>query len=111
MFIERVMFCLEFGSEQAQVTCYLRMLKKDISQFVSTQRYDTLLEMQEAARRREIEIELQTREQRRTLAWLQLVLKQFKDTDSRFGGQRGCTCGKCGKVHQGACRSGSVCHK
>ena len=45
MFTERVMFCPEFASEQAQMTRYLRMLKADIRQFMSTQRYDTLLEL------------------------------------------------------------------
>ena len=58
MFTERAKFCPEFASEQAQMTRYLSMLKTDIYQFVSTQRCDTLLELQEAARRRELEIEL-----------------------------------------------------
>ena len=43
---------------------YLSMLKRDIRKFVSTQRFETFLELQEAARRRELEIELQLREQR-----------------------------------------------
>ena len=58
MFTERVMFFAEFASEQAQMTCYLHMLKTDIRQFIATQRCDTLLYLQEAARRRELEIEL-----------------------------------------------------
>ena len=58
MFTERAMFWPEFASEQSQMTRYLSMLKTDIRQFVSTQRCDTLLELQEAARRRELEIEL-----------------------------------------------------
>ena len=58
MFIERAMFFPEFASEQAQMTCYLSMLKTDIRQFVATQRCDTLLELQESAKRRELEIEL-----------------------------------------------------
>ena len=37
---------------------YLSMLKRDIRPFVSTQRCETLLELQEAARRRDLEIEL-----------------------------------------------------
>ena len=37
MFAERAMFCPEFASKQAQMTCYLIMLKMDIIQFVSTQ--------------------------------------------------------------------------
>ena len=59
MFTERSMFYLEFDtSKQAQMTRYLSMLKTEIGQFVSTQRYSSLLEMQEAARRRHIEIDL-----------------------------------------------------
>ena len=56
------MFCLEFASEQAQMTRYLSMLKTDIRQFVSTQRCDILLELQEAAGRRELQIEFQLKE-------------------------------------------------
>ena len=36
MFTERVMFCSEFASKQAQMTRYLIMLKTDVHQFVST---------------------------------------------------------------------------
>ncbi|XP_052626743.1 uncharacterized protein LOC128133384 [Lactuca sativa] len=50
MFTERAMFCPKFASEQAQMTRYMSMLKTDICQFVATQRCDTLLELQEAAR-------------------------------------------------------------
>ena len=62
MFTERAMFGSEFASEQAQMTCYLSMLKTDIQQFVATQRCEMLLDLQEAARRRELDIELQLRE-------------------------------------------------
>ena len=58
MFTERAMFCLEFASEQAQLTRYMSMLNNDNREFVPTQRCDTLLELQEAARRLELEIEL-----------------------------------------------------
>ena len=62
MFTERAMFCLEFaGSELAQMTRYLSMLKTDIKQFVSTKCYGSLLELKKAAMRRKIEMELQTR--------------------------------------------------
>ena len=53
MFTERDLFCPEFAaSDQAQMTRYLSMLKTDTSQVVSTQRYGTLVELQEAMRRR-----------------------------------------------------------
>ena len=56
MFAERAMFCPEFASEQAQMNCYLSMLKTDILQFVATQRCDTHLDLQEAARQCELEM-------------------------------------------------------
>lgn len=40
------------------MTSYLSMLKTDILQFVATQRCDTLLELQEATRWHELEIEM-----------------------------------------------------
>ena len=49
------------ASEQAQMTRYLSMLKTEIRHFVSTQHYSLLIEMQEVARRCEIEIDLYTR--------------------------------------------------
>ena len=62
MFTKRYMFCLEFVSEKSQMTRYLSMLKTDVRQFVATQRCDTLLDLQEATRRRELELELQLKE-------------------------------------------------
>ena len=45
MFTERAMFCLEFASEQDQMTRYLSMLKTNICQFVATQQCDTLMDL------------------------------------------------------------------
>ena len=57
------MFCPKFATlEKDQMTWYLSMLKTEIRQFVSTQRYGSLLNMQEATRQREIEIDLQMKE-------------------------------------------------
>ena len=62
MFTERALFCHEFvASEQAQMTQYLSMLKKEIHHLLSTQRYGTLVELHEAAKRWEIELEFQAR--------------------------------------------------
>ncbi|CAH1445284.1 unnamed protein product [Lactuca virosa] len=101
MFAERAMFCPKFASEQAQMTRYLSMLKTDIRQFVSTQRCDTLLELQETARRRELEIEQKLREQRQAPAHSQPAPKRSKTADTRTGGQQSRTCGKCGNGHFG----------
>ena len=90
---------------------YLSMLKRDIRQFVSTQRCETLLELQEAARRRDLEIELQLREQRKASSQSQPAPKWSKTVDSRLGDQSSRACGKCGKGHIGVCRSGGACHK
>ena len=46
------------------MTRYLSMLKTEIRQFVSIQHYGSLLELKEASGWHEIEIDLQTREQR-----------------------------------------------
>lgn len=112
MFIDRTLFCPEFAAcKQAQMTRYLSMLKKDIRQFVSTQHYGTLVELQEASRRREIELELHTREQRQGPMQSQPVANWFKVADVRSRSQKGRTCGKCDKVHEGPCRSTFGCHK
>ena len=86
------------------MTRYLSMPKMDIHQFVSTQCYGTLVELQEAASRQDIELELQTRERRQDPVQSQPAAKQFKAVDVRSGSQRGRTCGKCGKVHEGSCQ-------
>lgn len=86
------------------------MIKMDIRQFMSTQHYGSLLERQDATRRREIDIETQARELRQAPVQSQLVAKKFKPTDSRSGGQSGDTCGKCIKDHDGVCQSSSACH-
>ena len=112
MFTGRALFCPEFfATEQAQMTWYLSMLKMYILQFVSSQCYGTLVELQEAAGRREIDLELQVRERRQALVQTHPVAKRFKVTDVRSGSHRGHTCGKCRKVHEGPCRSNFGCHK
>ena len=106
MFTDIGMFCPKFAtSKQAQMTWYLSMLKTDIRQFVSTQRYGTIVELQEAVSRRKIKMELQVRKRRQALVQTQPVAKQFKLDYVRTRGQRGHTCGKCGRVHEGIFRS------
>ena len=46
---------------------------RDISKYMSTQCYGNLVELQEAARRREIEIELQEKELRQALVQSQPI--------------------------------------
>ena len=61
--------------------------------------------------RRELEIELQMREQRSAPTQSQLAPKRSKTVDSRTGGQQSRTCGKCGKSNSGVFCMGSGCHK
>ena len=98
MFTERAMFCSEFASEQSQMTRYLSILKTDIRQFVSTQRCDTLLELQEAANRWELEIKLQLREQRSAPVLSQPAPKRPKTADARTGVNRAALVGSVARV-------------
>lgn len=51
MFKERALFCPEYvASEQAQMSRYLRMLKKEIRECVSTQQHQALTEMHSSTR-------------------------------------------------------------
>ena len=83
---------------------------------MSNSTYHTFAELQANARKREIELETQAREEAesqrvdRRPAQFQPAAKRTKSADSRTGGSKGRTCGKCGKSHDGACRSGA-CYK
>ena len=58
MFHERAMFCPEHvSSEQARMSCYLSVLRRDIREFVANSSYQTFGELQANARKREIELE------------------------------------------------------
>ena len=101
MFHEKAMFCPEHVSiEQACMSRYLSILRRDIREFVANSSYSTLAKLQPNARRREIELELQTREDEeeswgrdRRPVQSQPATKRAKPTDSRVGGQKGRTCG------------------
>ena len=95
---------------------YLSILRRDIREFMANSTYQTFAELQANARKREIELETQTREEAesqgrdRRPVQSQPVAKWAKPADPRPGSQRGRTCGKCGKSHDGVCRAGS-CYK
>ena len=78
---------------------------------MSAQRCETLLELQEAARRRELEVELQLRELRQAPMQSQPAPKRSRTVDVRVGDRSGHTCGKCGRGHTGVCWSGGACRK
>ena len=90
---------------------YLSMLKGDIRQFVSAQRCETLLVLQEAAMRRELEVELQLRELRQAPMQSQSAPKRSMTVDVRMGNRSGHTCGKCERDGTGACWSSGACRK
>lgn len=111
------MFCPEHvSSEKARMSRYLSILRRDIREFVANSTYQTFTKLQANARKREIELETQAREEAesqgrdRRPAQSQPAAKWAKPADSRSGSQRGCTCGKCGKSHDGVCRAG-CCYK
>ena len=91
---------------------YLSILRRDIREFVVKSSHQTLVELQTNTRWREIELELQTREEEesqgrdRRPVQSQLAMNLAKPTDTRVGGQKGRTCGKCSKSHEGLCRAG-----
>lgn len=58
------------------------MIKKEIQEFVSSQPYQTLTELQSSAMRREIELENQRKEERTSSGQYQLTAKRFKFANS-----------------------------
>ncbi|XP_023771364.1 uncharacterized protein LOC111920019 [Lactuca sativa] len=117
MFHKRTLFFPKHVSiERARVSRYLSILRRDIQEFVAKSSYRTLAELQTNSRRREIELEIQTREERehhgkeRRPIQSQSATKRAKPADSRAGGYKGRTCGKCGKSHEEFCRSW-ICYK
>ena len=114
-FYERALFFPEHVStEQARVSRYLIILRRDIREFVANTTYRTLAKLQTNARRRDIELETQAKEERETHGRdrrsieLHPMTKRTKTTDQRVRGQKSRTFGKCGKGHEGSCRSGST---
>ena len=95
---------------------YLSILRRDIREFVANSSYRTFAELQANARKREIELETQAREEAesqgrdRQPVQSQPAAKRAKPADPKPGSQKGRTCRKCGKGHDGVCRAGS-CYK
>ena len=93
MFHERALFFPEhMATEQARMSRYLSILRRDIREFVVNSSYRTFAELQENSRKREIELETQAREEaasqrtdRRTVQ-SQQAAKRAKPAVSRSGG-------------------------
>ena len=95
---------------------YLGILRRYIREFVVNSSYRTLAELQTNARRKEVELETQTSEEKeihvrdRRPMQSHRGTKRSKPADSRAEGQKIRTCGKCVKGHKGPCRSGTACY-
>ena len=64
IFHERALFCPErVSSEQERMSRYLSIWRRDIHEFMANLTYWTFAELQENARKREIELETQAREE------------------------------------------------
>lgn len=112
MITKRTLFCHKYASsEQVKMSRYLSILNTNIKEFVSKNRYITLAKIQEHARRRGIELETQKKEKWQIPTPSHPTSKKFKSNGSRFGNQKGRTCNKCRKFHDGPCRVGPRCHK
>ena len=82
--------------------------------FVANTSYRTLAKLQTNDRRREIELVTQAREDRETQVRDRMpvrsesVTKRPKPAKLRVGDQKGRTCGKCDRGHEGPCWSGTT---
>lgn len=102
--MERDILCPEYAiSEQVKMSWYLSMLKTDIWEFISTQQYQTLIELQSSANRREIELEIQQKEEGITSRQYRPTSKWFKPANSSSYPDKGnrSECRKCVKFHTG----------
>lgn len=89
---------------------YMRILKTEICEFVSTHRYTSLSKLQTSPWRRDIEIKTKIKERNFTLVHTQPLAKQFKSVDSWSGWKKGLTCDKCGKTHEVVYQSATICY-
>lgn len=85
MFMGRALFCPEYASlKKVKMYRYMSILKTVIRVFIANNRYKTLAEMQDHAKRREIELEIHKKEKRQTSAPSHSTAKKFKPIGSRF---------------------------
>lgn len=95
---------------------YLNMLKTEVREFVSTQRYQTLSQMMEAARARELELEKQSKTRKAEQG--ESEPKKAKFTRPKYDGSKPSGkkelphCQQCGKNHSEVCLANeSFCYK
>lgn len=81
---------------------YLSIHKTNIRECVSSNRYKTMVEMEDHARKREIGSETQTKEKRQILATSQPATRRSKHIDSRYRRQKGPSSNMYGKTQEGS---------
>ncbi|XP_022015063.1 uncharacterized protein LOC110914581 [Helianthus annuus] len=108
-FMDKIMFCNELvTNEEKKIYYYYNMLSAEYREFMTTSKYETLTEIINVAREREIELKKQIeRRERRAMDANSSPIKKarmtetVKKTDAKGGSP---SCKVCGKGHKGECR-------
>ncbi|XP_023757544.1 uncharacterized protein LOC111906035 [Lactuca sativa] len=101
------------ADEEIKKAWYHEMLRSDIRQFVSRSSCKMLEDMISRARKWEIDLEMEKKRKYEYVSIVEGSGKRPEVSDSRPRGHQGCNCcGRCGKMHEGACIvGGSGCFK
>ena len=113
-FRERALLVPQYAAdEEMKKARYHEMLRSDIRMFVSRSSCKTLDDMIARAREREIDLEMERKRKPEAVSGAGSVGKKPKVSDHRSRGQQSHgRCGKCGRLHEGACKAGSSgCYK
>lgn len=86
----------------------MRILRDDIREFVSPSSCKTLDDMIARYRERDFELELRLTRKPVSIQLAEGLTKKPKTFYSQARGHQGGHCRKCGKPHDGACRSGGL---
>ncbi|XP_035832044.1 uncharacterized protein LOC118481056 [Helianthus annuus] len=108
-FLDKLRFCDELvTTEEQKVYYYYNMLSAEYREFMTPSKYETLTEIINAAREREIELKKQVeRGERRTQVVNPSPTKKARVNDSskkQEGKSSSPSCKVCGKGHKGECR-------
>ncbi|KAJ9546377.1 hypothetical protein OSB04_018920 [Centaurea solstitialis] len=112
-FLEKSLFCPDYvNNDSMKMFRYLRILRPDIKEVVTTARCKSFTEMVEVARTRELYLdELQAKKRKQEQP--QMSSKKQKQAGYKPEGIRDFPkCSNCGRYHPGECRAGAgVCYK
>ncbi|XP_022019979.1 uncharacterized protein LOC110920047 [Helianthus annuus] len=109
IFLDKLRFCVELvKSKEQKVYYYYNMLSAEYQEFMTPSKYETLTEIINTAREREIELNKQIeRGERRAQVVNPSLTKKARTTESskKHDGKCGSpSCKVCGKGHKGECR-------